>query len=54
MDKRVLLLATIETKASEVQYMNTDSVKAAKSIVSERAVRDGIFGNAINVGFEIT
>ena len=41
-------------KASEVQYMNTDSVKAAKSIVSERAVRDGIFGNAINVGFEIS
>ena len=39
--------------AAEVQYVNTDSVKAAKSIVRERAARDGIFGNSIQVGFAV-
>jgi len=38
----------------DIQYVNTDSSRAAKSIVRERAERDGIFGNSINVGFVVT
>ena len=39
--------------AVEVQYNDNDSVRAAKSIVRERATKDGLFGNQIQVGFNI-